>query len=939
MFKKRIVRGDNHSSLSINLMEKNSLSINLMEKKVVAHVFVYVFVLFSLLVFMNLASASFVVGNGTEIEKNYALGEKLKGQLNISFQNEAADSLISSNFDGSIVLAEFLNENGADYDCVPSDCEKEYLPSSEASTKTISIQSGQSKVFGFKLQGKIKGINSLKFDIESSARSSCIVPLKIDVLNDEEENWQFNKASNEFGCNALKGACFSNSIQEIELDEGARCEKINLINRPAYRIGAWVRKKGSANLTAYLYSSDELESPIDRCNLPDASESGGEISCVVNKSIESGEYYICISADRDSNYTIQFEQTDETCGFYDINSFSESQEYNSDYNVFAKPAEYADVGKFTFNNSLFSSSEEQTLEEYIWNYIDNKYEGNCQNGCVIPMKVEVGATQDLTISNVFLNYDTDIKNSKTSNYVYTLTETSAKINSDFVMLDLEYSNITLSGSYGAQDLKLYLGGSLISSENISITESLINFVTPLIAYAAVPTTFTANISANKSIASYKWDFGDENEETTTTNSVAHTYSDTGAYTLKLSVEDKNGAKSSKDFKISVGNPKDIVDSTLKEYKARIENLTKQIADVPLWIKPLIEKQINLNSTKSELESLEEEFKSASTDEEYIGIMSDLAELEVPKYLQARENSEDFFSNSETINPIYLTELATKVEKPEDYKEAIAGWSNENLELKVTRKIYNLYYDKKVVSAASVFVLKIKPKQDFAQEIYLIIDENYDEIIFKEEYNEKAVKEATAITFSELEQDKEKTIEFALPEKIEILELPVYISPDFSQLETGEISPCNSDKKCEKDSGETNENCPSDCKPWWKITKYLLILLFASFVVYIILQEWYKRYYERSLFKDKNELFNLISFVSNTLHQEFSKKDIVKRLEGYGWSGEQIIYAFKKATGKRTGMWEIPIFRPFEKRKIKKEIEKRKQFGAKPPTPMRFPFVK
>lgn len=889
-----------------------------------------IFVLFSLLM-VDLASAAFVVGNYS-IEKNYALGDGLKGKLNISFQNEPADSLISSNFVGSMTLAEFLNENEADYECEPSDCEKEYALSSEASTKTLTIESGQSKLVGFKLQGKIKGINSLKFDIESSAKSSCIVPLKIDILDDNEENWQFNKASGEYGCNALRGACFSSSIQEIELDTGERCEKINLIKRPGYRIGAWVKKKGSANLTAYLYSSDEL-ALIDSCKLPEASESGGEISCIINKAIEEGEYYICISADRDSAYTIQFEQKDENCGFYGISEFSEEQEYNSDYNVFAKPVEYADVGKFTFSNSLFSSSEEElTLEEYLWNYIDSRYEGECQNGCVIPVKITAGATQELTLSNVSLDYNTDIKNYKLSNSVCTLTETSAKINSGFVILDLGYSNITLSGGYGAQYLKLYLGENLIIFENISITESLINYVTPLVAYAAVSTTFTANISANRSIASYKWSFGDGAEETTTTNYVAHTYSGIGKYTLRLSVEDKNGAKSSKEFGISVGNPKAIAESTIKDYKARIENLTKQIADVPSWSKSLIEKQINLNTTKSELEDLEKEFNSSSTDGEYIGVMSELLELKIPMYLKVRESSEDFLPNPENINPAYLTELSSKVEKPEDYKDAIASWLDENFEIKITKKLYDLHYDKEIVSAASLFVLKITPKQELSQEAYLIIDKNYNEIAFKEDYKQKSVKEATAITFSEFKEDEEKTIEFALPEKIEILELPVYISPDFSELDISGISPCNSNKKCEKDSGETNENCPSDCKPWAKIITYLLILLFAAFVVYIILQEWYKRYYEGRLFKNKNDLFNLISFVSNALHQGLYKKDMERKLGGYGWKGEQIMYAYKKATGKRTGMWEIPIFRPFERRKIRREIEKRKQLGLTPPMP-------
>ena len=38
-----------------------------------------------------------------------------------------------------------------------------------------------------------------------------------------------------------------------------------------------------------------------------------------------------------------------------------------------------------------------------------------------------------------------------------------------------------------------------------------------------------------------------------------------------------------------------------------------------------------------------------------------------------------------------------------------------------------------------------------------------------------------------------------------------------------------------------------------------------------------------------------------------------------WNNEQLNYAWKKLHNKRTGMYEIPILRPFEKRKLKKLI--------------------
>jgi L-rhamnose mutarotase len=90
-----------------------------------------------------------------------------------------------------------------------------------------------------------------------------------------------------------------------------------------------------------------------------------------------------------------------------------------------------------------------------------------------------------------------------------------------------------------------------------------------------------------------------------------------------------------------------------------------------------------------------------------------------------------------------------------------------------------------------------------------------------------------------------------------------------------------------------------------------------------LQEWYKRNYESYLFKNKNDLFNLIHFMDNAEKQKITKEDMFKKLEEKGWNHEQIEYAYKKYKGLRTGMWEIPIFKWRENKKVKEEIEKRK----------------
>ena len=64
-------------------------------------------------------------------------------------------------------------------------------------------------------------------------------------------------------------------------------------------------------------------------------------------------------------------------------------------------------------------------------------------------------------------------------------------------------------------------------------------------------------------------------------------------------------------------------------------------------------------------------------------------------------------------------------------------------------------------------------------------------------------------------------------------------------------------------------------------------------------------------------------MNTTKNQGMTKSQIFSKLRSSGWSLEKLNYAWNKLSGKRTGMFEIPILKPFEKMKMKKEIQKRK----------------
>lgn len=889
---------------------------------------IYFLIAVSLLLSFSLVSASFIKAN-ISIEKNYSPGENLRGWINISLQNEQASSLLTA-FNSSITILDFLKNSDANYSCFPSDCQTGYTASTRETSKTFSLDSTTSrKIIGLKISGGIiSEISAFSMNITSTAGELSYPQLFIDILNDNEteSEWKSHTASGNFG-NEIYGCYNQNdSTEQAEITQTEYCEKVSLPLPYAanMKIGVDIiavpGKGGNVNFAMHIYN-DNYDSSCTA-----SAVGSGKISCITNLTVfKDKDFFVCIatknSADN-NKYKLNYEQT-SPCGFSgDYNG------YSYDFPIFLQTGKYAAVGNFVLDNNELEKAESQVtdIKGYIADYISEKYNDNCTTECIVPIKFISGKQQTVTISYASLSYNTGL--SKTTHDLYDLTEESAKINMNFQKLNLEKANLDVPSEYGKKTLSLKLNEQEIANQEIEIAKvPVIDYAIPLSAPAAMPVKFIVFVSAGN-VTGYKWDFGDETVVETTTNSTYHTYNSTGTYSMKISVVNAAG-ESSKTFSVSVVSPKDEINRTIAEKRKELNEAKKDIAAITGWYKAEIEKLADLGNIESTLAELEKKYAAASSSEAYVTIMTDLMELKVPSSLQSQVFSGAYLPDTDKINPNYLIELGVKgVENPEDYKESIVNWIGEFLNINIEGKKYSLKYENEEVPILTSFVLKITPKKEFGKETYLIIQESYDSLVFKEEYKEKAVDDATSITFSELKEGEEKSIEFVSPEKIEITELALYISPEFSQLpETGsEISPCNYDSKCQKELGENSTNCPADCKSWTKTITYLIILLFIAFIVYIILQEWYKRYYEKHLFKNRNDLFNLINFINNAFAQRLGKDEIIRKLKAYGWTGEQINYAIRKVLGKRTGMWEIPIFRWFEKRKMRDELRKRQQQG-------------
>jgi hypothetical protein len=206
----------------------------------------------------------------------------------------------------------------------------------------------------------------------------------------------------------------------------------------------------------------------------------------------------------------------------------------------------------------------------------------------------------------------------------------------------------------------------------------------------------------------------------------------------------------------------------------------------------------------------------------------------------------------------------------------------------------------LVSYASV---DASPKTDLDYPVYFFVSYPRNEIIFSSNYNEKEIEGGTYISLT----NQQESISFSVPGEIGLQELGIYISPELKNL-GGNYASIG---KVEKPVFKTF---------WfWSLMGALLVF---TLIVYLILQEWYKRYYESHLFKNRDDLYNVINFIYNSRYNTLQDYEIRRKLLNTGWTREQMVYAFRKIDGKRTGMFEIPVFKWKENQKVAEEIAKR-----------------
>jgi len=850
-------------------------------------------VFLSVILLIGLVSASFEIGNlSHSIEKNYGPKDYIKGWLNISLDEEPSNSIIETNFQDSISLKDLLELNsGFVKTCSTKDCSSDYISNNPQSSEEFELSKGEEVVYGIKFTGQITSIKSINFSIQSDAEKDCNNQLKVDILNDGVIDTGNIKTSEEI-CSSLRGdGCFdeTGSTELGIIGVTPYCQKITLSESPGFILGAWVKKGAEhKDITMYLYDGYGI---VDggNCTLPEADPNGGEVSCSINYLVtKSKEYYVCINSDDGGDYKIKASSSpEEKCGFQGYPKKTE----NAAYYIFATGKKFDSIGKIEINNSLQNGKEFSIIAE---NYIKNRYgKLDCSDACIIPIKFISDKEQKVKIENLRAVYDkTNVQGSETTEF-YELEESPAKISAGFQKISLDKANFSAPSSYGNATFILRLGGNEAFSEKISVQKiPIVKNLRPIETAAAVPTIFRISVESENNITKYFWDFGDSKNQSSTTNRITHVYNSTGKYSVKITAKDSKGKEGYGIFEVDVKSPESVINTTLKEKLGNLENVTKQIEELPLFYKDSIKAVLDLDNVDSELSNLQRDYKGASSESDYITIFTKLLKIEVPEEIVESKSADsiDFYSDENEIDLEVLKEAGGGDYDSSDeskYIDAILFWNQENLESKMTFKEFSARYGNSREPIVRVFEIQFNNKDDWEERAYLFI-KKMENLSFKENYLEDEGQEYYII---ELERVKD-TIMFYTTEDVDFGSLPAFVSPSLTDLD---ISKTNGIF-----NGVSNRN-----KIWIILISIIISVLILAYITYIIMQQWYKTKYENYLFKNKNNLYNLINYIDASKKKGMANSEIEKNLKKSGWKSEQIAYVMKKYSGKQAGMVELP----------------------------------
>jgi PKD repeat protein len=407
-------------------------------------------------------------------------------------------------------------------------------------------------------------------------------------------------------------------------------------------------------------------------------------------------------------------------------------------------------------------------------------------------------------------------------------------------------------------------------------------LSPTITALNYPTTFEVDVNSTNPISKYSWDFGDGDSQNTTTAETTYTYDEEGDYSLKITVQDSTGKISSKSFDITVGPASIIVPTLLDEAETNILNLKSQISDFSDFEKRGLNSSLNLDGTEQTIKQLQSDSETATSESDYQNILGELLKINVPSEIirTASSNGLIFYPDSSNINLDILSQISGEdipTGQEDNYKNAILSWEGENTNMLVVYNEISGIYGGDEKPLLKTFQVTITKNGTDANP-YLIIQE-MNNLMFDKNYS---MQEDSGYVYMTLDEPQTNII-FSTSDDVNIVSLPMFVSPKISDLVP---------------VSENVTQFQENSKKWIIFGIVVGAVILVAIGLWIGLHMWYKIKYENYLFKNRNNLYNIITYIESEKKKGTEEREIKNKLRKAGWNSEQIGYALKKDAGKK-----------------------------------------
>ncbi len=864
--------------------------------------------LFILISFMSFSSASFEIGNQSHFfQENYKEGQEINSWINISFDSESVSSVFSDNIGNSQSLEDLLNStknSGYSFNCTSFGCVDAYSEVESFQTKSFQLGSEGEKIIGFKFVGVIEDILNAEFEIVSDSEKSCEGQLEVDFGDDGIVDFGNNKISSEICESRETKSCYDENKNplEVNLNYNPYCQVFNLSAAPGFEAGLWVKEVsgGDRKISVELY--DKYEVPQGDCeiNLGQLSSSGDYVYCDIDYSVsEQGEYYVCVYSGNTGTGEYKTKgyyssNSSEVCGFWDYPS--QADEETNAYAISVKPKKFNNFGALNVNESSVSMGLTNMIEEKIFERYSTL---DCSSGCYFPIRVKSNTNQNVTFRNLEIIYDGKVGQGLQENTFYELDKEGYNIDSDFQKIYLNNFSVS-EGDDG--NYSLYLEGNEIFSGEISFKDFGINL--EISNYEKIVEGFNIEFYVdaflNETITRYELTI-DDTEVESIEPYFYHKFNETGNKTIFIEVETAEGEIFSESEVVEVYPIESELETLVENKRAKLNEIDNSLLELDPAVEEIIIAGLNLEESRIALEEVESSLSRASKKEDYYALIPKVESISFPFQIKTKSSIQNIFLPEEgNVAVDALEKKPISYDEEQDVIDYILYWNVQNLDISYTYDEVSSVDDLgNKIKSLRLINLEISEKESFSEDYYLYVKADSGlEILGRE------VEETNGYYILEL--GDVRRVQLLSESSMDIESLPVFIAPDVSGLEFS--------------VGEVEEYDKS------KNTIIMILLLFvvllAGLVAYYFIGKWYDEKYERKLFPNRNDVFNLINYIARSKKNGVPESKIKKNLLNSQWSSEQVRFILRKYLGKNTGMYAFFKRKVKIERKIAKEEERK-----------------